>query len=170
MGAILFAPRAVYPIHGRGGVTWIDPARIDDPTCQDDAEFLVQLTVESALAQYRIDTERIILAGFSQGGIIAATVGPRSLHRFAGVVAMAGQYLPKFDAPPKATGDHPPRFYFMIGEHDRSVAVESYHLAVEEFTAAGFAAKLRIYPNVGHQFPTSRDEELREALDFVLQR
>lgn len=168
MGAIVIAPQAIFPIPGQGGVTWIDPNRIDDPTCQDDAEFLVQLTVEYALANHRIDKERMILVGFSQGGIIAVAAAPRSKYRFAGAIPMAGEYLPRFDAPPKAVGDSAPRFYFMIGERDRDVAVASYRLAVKEFTAAGYVAKLRIYPRVGHRFPDDRDKELRRAIDFVL--
>lgn len=166
MGAILMAPQAVFPIPGSGGPTWIDPNRINDPTCTDDALFLVELTLEQALRDYRIDKEHMILTGFSQGGIITTTSAPRTTHRFAGAIPMAGGYLPRFDAPPKATGDRPTRFYFMIGEREQ--AVPQYELAVKDFTAAGFQARLRICPGVGHTFPKDWEREAREALDFVL--
>ena len=79
---------------------------------------------------------------------------------------MATGYIRELDSPPKATGDRPPRFYFMVGERDRPV--EQMRLAARDFSKAGYETKLRIYPDAGHTFPFNRDEELRRALDFVL--
>jgi dienelactone hydrolase len=72
--------------------------------------------------------------------------------------------------PPEATGDRSPRFYFMAGERDRAAPAETLHLAAEDYAAAGFPSKARIYPKVAHRFPIHRDDELRTALDFVLER
>ena len=43
-------------------------------------------------------------------------------------------------------------------------------MAVTDFAEAGYDVKLRVYPKVGHVFPLNRGEELRKALDFVLDR
>ena len=168
IGAILIAPRAVFRTPDGTGITWIDPDRTHDPACTDDGQYLVQLAVETALGRYRIDKERMVLTGFSQGGIIAISSGPRSPHRFAGVIPMGAGYLRRFDAPPETAGERPPRFYFMQGELERNH--DQIRLAIADFKKAGFPTELRIYPNAGHRFPVERDEELRRALESVLQR
>ena len=43
-------------------------------------------------------------------------------------------------------------------------------VAAKDYAAAGFETGLCVYPDVGHRFPINRDEELRKALAFVLQR
>jgi len=55
-----------------------------------------QLAIERLIARERdrgIDTSRIVLAGFSQGGAIALQTGLRHANRLAGIVAMS-TYLP----------------------------------------------------------------------------
>ena len=166
MGAILIAPQAVIPLGG--GFSW-NQADTND-SLGDNAEFLVRLTVEFAMKNYRIDRERTVLTGFSEGGGGCRWIGPRPPYMFAGVIPMGCDYIRDFDAPPKAIGDRPPRFYFMAGERDHAVTAEQLHMAAKDFAAAGFKTKVRVYPKVGHRFPINRDTELRKALDFVLQR
>jgi predicted esterase len=166
MGAILVAPQAVYPTAGSSGFTWMGADTLDS-LC-DDAEHLVRLTFEFAVENYLIDEERTVLTGFSEGGFVSQGVGPRPPYLFTGVIPMGCTYIRGHDAPPKAIGDRPPRFYFMIGERDR--VVEEVPVAAKDYTAAGFESAFRIYPKVGHRFPINRDEELGKALDFVLQR
>jgi predicted esterase len=164
MGAILVAPQALYELNGTFGCNWLKPG---DET-PDEAEVVVRLAVERTKARYKIDERRTILTGFSLGGFVAHAVGARRPYAFAGVIPMAGLYIREYDNPARPTGDRPPRFYFMCGEHDGNL--EQNHLAVQDFTAAGFAVKLRVYPGVGHTFPRDWAQEAREALDFVLDR
>ncbi len=166
MGAVLIAPQAVIPMGP--GFSW-NNADTNDSLC-DNAEFLVRLTVEFAMDNYRIDKERTVLTGFSEGGFMSQMVGPRPPYLFTGVIPMGCGYLREFDEPSKAVGDRPPRFYFMAGERDRAVPAVQLRLAAKDYVAAGFRSKVRIYPKVAHAFPINRDEELRTALDFVLRR
>ena len=166
MGAILIAPQAVTR-HG-GGFSWNKADTNYD--YGDNAEFLLGLTVEFASKNYRIDWDRAVLTGFSEGGAVCRSVGPRPPHVFAGVIPMGCDYLPEFDKPTPAVGSRAPRFYFMAGALDPVVPADQQRLAAKDFTAAGFETEYFIYPNVGHAFPLNRDEELRKAVEFVLQR
>jgi predicted esterase len=166
MGAILIAPQAVYPHPGSSGFTW-QGRDTNDSLC-DDAEYLVRWTFEFAVKKYNIDRDRMVLTGFSEGGFVSQSVGPRTPHMFTGVIPMGSTYIREYDAPPKATGDRPPRFFFMSGEHDRTA--NEMPAAAEDYKAAGYETGLRIYPNVGHSFPNNRDEELGKAIEFVLRR
>ena len=164
IGAILVAPQAVHRVNGGTGFSWL--ARGDQSV--DEADFLVKLTLEMVTKKFKIDSKRTVLTGFSQGGFVAHAVGAKQPYKFSGVIPMAGGYIPAIDAPAKATGDAPPRFYFMVGEHDRPL--EQMRQAAEDFAAAGFDVKLRIYPGVGHTFPKNTVEELHDALEYVLER
>lgn len=166
IGAIIIAPQAVHPFGG--GFSWA--AKDTNYSLGDDAEFLVRLTVEFASNNYQIDWKRAVLTGFSEGGGVCRWVGPRPPYNFVGVIPMGCDYLREYDEPPKAIGDRPPRFYFMAGELDHAAPADQLHLAAKDYNAAGFQTQVRIYPDVGHNFPIKRDEELRKALDFVLQR
>ena len=158
-GAILVAPDAVRRVRGANGFDWRNV---------DEADFLLDLTLEFVRERYKIDAERIVLTGFSQGAYIAYAVGARHPQKFIGVIPMAGGYISSLDAPPQAAGERRPRFYFMVGEKDR--AVVPCREAAKAFAAAGYDVKLRVYPDVGHRFPKDRDRELREALAYVLDR
>jgi predicted esterase len=158
-GAILVAPSAIQPVEGSVGFSWPNP---------EDADVLIEMTLEHIRQQYKIDDKRIILTGFSQGGFISHALGVRHPERFVGVIPMGGGYWPHVDAPPEVNDKHVPRYYFMVGEYDDALAEN--RKAVADFAAAGYMVQLRIYPGVGHRFPISREEELRKALAFVLSR
>jgi predicted esterase len=155
-GAVLIAPQAVDRVPG-AGFSW-------GPL--DDAEILIDLTLKFAKEQCAMDEGRVILTGFSQGGYIAAALGMRYPERFYGVIPMGNPYLPQIDKPrPVVEGQETPRFFFMVGENDhlREQSERSY----QDYKEAGYEAKMRVYPGVGHTFPSDNDEELRAALDWV---
>ena len=132
----------------------------------EEAETLVQLTIEYVRHLHQIDDNHIVLTGFSQGGFMAMAVGARNPETFAGVIPMAGGYIPAIDTPPPAP-PQAPRFFFMVGSQDE--AKLQCREAAKDFEAAGYAVKLRIYPGVGHTFPRWTNRELGKALKFVLE-
>ena len=155
IGAILVLPQGAAKIgQGRG---WIDV---------ELADAIVLWTIDYARENLEVDWDRVVLTGFSEGGFMAMAIGVRHPHLFAGVIPMAGGYIPSIDAPPKAReGD--PRYYFMVGSHDG--AAERVRLAAADFEAAGYEVDLRILLGTGHSFPRARKQELGKALRFVLE-
>lgn len=156
-GAILIAPRALQPVEGTLGGAWGEA---------DEAELIVNEALEFAKKRFKIDDSRIVLTGFSQGAHIAAALGARNAARYRGVIPIGGSYLPELDQPERASGERRPRFCFLVGALDRAVAENRQ--AAEDFEKAGYEVKLDVYPDVGHEFPKSRGQELRDALEFVL--
>lgn len=131
----------------------------------EEAETIVKLTIEYVRKSHNIDDTRIVLTGFSQGGFMAMAIGARNPDVFAGVIPMAGGYNPAIDAPPPVPPKSP-RYFFMVGSQDE--AKPQCRRAMEDFEAAGYPAKLRVYPGVGHTFPRFTNRELGKALKFVL--
>jgi predicted esterase len=153
-GAILVVPRAVRPVGN--GFSW---------GSVNEADTIVQMTLEYVKSRLAVDEKKIVISGFSQGGFMAMAVGLRHPDLFAGVIAMAGGYIPEVDAPLEA-GPKAPRYYFMAGDQDR--AVKAAKRASRDFKAAGYRVKLRVLLDTGHTFPKDRERELGRALRFVL--
>jgi predicted esterase len=155
-GAILAVPQGLMPVgdgFGWGSV--------------DEADAIFQRVLEEVGRQYAVDPARVVLTGFSQGGFIALTLGLRYPHRFAGVIPMAGPYIPEVDAPPPArAGD--PRYYFIVGARDRMGG--DVRRAAKDYESAGFDVKLRVVPGTGHNFPENSHRELTNALEWILDR
>jgi len=153
--AIVVAPWGHSPIYN--GSSWTDLF---------EAETIVELTIDWVAERYPIDRQRIVLSGFSQGGYMSYAIAVRRPELFAGVIPMGSGYVPSFDKPPQA-GEHRPRYYFMIGVDDKSVAQTKR--AAADFEAAGYEVDLRVYPQSGHSFPAvGKNRELTKALLFVL--
>jgi phospholipase/carboxylesterase len=80
---------------GLAGYGWfpIGPDRPPDPEAVARAPKLVQAFLEEALERYPIDRRKLILLGFSQGGVIAYDLALRDPERYAGLVALSA-WLP----------------------------------------------------------------------------
>ncbi len=146
--------------HGMGttdtGFFWRD---------EDEATAIVEVTLDWAAARHPIDTDRVVLTGFSQGGGMALVVGFSRPELFRGVIPMAHGFEPVLDAPPPArTGA--PRFYLMVGAFDDHI--DDVRAAARALEAAGYATAMRVYPKAGHTYPRFRDHELGKALRWVL--
>jgi predicted esterase len=153
-GAILVAPDALRPY--ASGYQW---------RFVDESVWLVTHTIDSMIERYAVDESRIMLTGFSQGAYVAMIAGLRQPERYCGLALVSGFYDPEDWAMPPLSQDNPLKVQFLTGSEDRSAP--SYRQAVKVFKAAGWEAKLRIYPGVGHVFPTQDMSDLKRVLGFV---
>jgi len=155
-GAILAVPQGVRRVGN--GYFWGNV---------EEADAILQLTLEQVKERFAVDEGQIVLTGFSQGGFMAMALGLRHPELFVGVIPIAGGYIPEIDAPTEAAIIKP-RYYFIVGEDDE--AAREVRLAVKDFKAAGYDVKLRILHDTGHTFPRETNRELGRALDYVLGR
>ncbi|HEY1058627.1 MAG TPA: alpha/beta hydrolase [Limnobacter sp.] len=94
-----------------------------------------------------IASERIVLAGFSQGGAIAYQTGLRSEVPLGGIVALS-TYLPceqTLDAERSPANQNTPIFA-AHGEHDDVVVVERGQRAVQLLSDRGYRVSWHTYP------------------------
>jgi len=99
----VFPHAPIRPVTVNGGArmrAWYDIVALDRRSVQDEAGIRESARSASALiARERergIAAERIVLAGFSQGGAIALFAGLRESERLAGILALS-TYLPLAD-------------------------------------------------------------------------
>ncbi len=138
----------------------------------NDLEWAKQEVLERFVAickEYPVDPQRVVLAGFSQGGGLAARMVLSGMIQARGLV-LVGPFLMDVNVLVPLMLAHPPqglRVYLVAGHKDR------YCLGVAQQMAGllpqyGATCKLDVYPDLEHSFPTDFERKLPEALNFVL--
>ena len=155
LGAVIAAPSALRPGPRGQGFSW---------TFRDEAEWWVLRAIERVSEKYPIDSERIVLAGFSQGANIALSVGFKYPDHFTGLLPVASHYEPHLMPSPTNGG---PRVYLLTGALDP--AAKTFVEAHDSLAAAGLEVRLRVIPQLGHSYPVNSAKELRTALRFLLE-
>lgn len=99
-----------------------------------------------ALIESGIQSDRILLAGFSQGGAIAYYLGLRSEHRLAGIIALS-TYVPAQDSLNEQMNSHT-EVPILIGHglHDPLVPEELGRSASDLLTKLGRDVRYYTYP------------------------
>ncbi|BBP02156.1 alpha/beta hydrolase [Sulfuriferula nivalis] len=151
------------PVTINGGYVmpaWYDIQSADITQQQDDAGFeQSRLIIDGLIADeisLGIPQERIMLAGFSQGGAIALYSGLSSELPLAGIAALSS-YLPTLPA----LKQNPPPIWMAHGKHDDIIP-----LAVAEASwsaAPSYMPERHTYP-MGHEISMEEITDLRTWL------
>ena len=103
--------------------------------------------LDAELARYRLGPDRLVLAGFSQGTMLALHVGLRRSIAPAAIVGYSGllagpEHLGEITARPPVLLIH--------GEADDLIPVDALHIAREQLAAAGIKVEWHVRPRLGH--------------------
>ncbi len=127
----------------------------------------VQAFIEREMAR-GIPSEKIILAGFSQGGVIALHTGLRFSHRLAGILALS-TYLYDFRSTEAERTDANLAIPIMIahGTHDPMIPVMRAATSRENLIRLGYDVRWYDYP-MGHQVCLEEVEEISSFFQEIL--
>ncbi len=134
---------------------WDDPQQAEAEITQQYAEICELMPV---------DASRVVLAGFSQGGGLAARAAANQHIPAAGFLAVAPALL-DFEVFEKDLADRKTlRGLIMAGELDVrwAAAAQRIHQSMQ---TAGLASELYLYPDLGHDFPPDFHEKLSRFLN-----
>ena len=168
----VFPHAPVRPVTINGGMrmrAWYD-IREMSLTNRADAEGVREsmATVETLVAreiERGIPRERILLAGFSQGGAVTLAAAANGLQ-VAGFIALS-TYLPMApDAPPAADAPRPPVF-MAHGSFDPVVPLAAGQLGAQQMRALGFDVDWHAYP-MQHQVCAEEIADLAAWMDARL--
>ncbi len=120
-----------------------------------------------AAKNYRIDTDRIYLSGFSGGGKVAGMVSIDFANLFKGAIYICGtehwtSHPPKLFDQVKAN-----RYVFLTGTEDfnRDLTGDTYY----KYKKAGLRnIKLMVVPRMRHENPSTRN--FRTAINYLDER
>ncbi len=115
---------------------------------------------------YSLDTSRIVLLGYSQGGGNALYTAFSNPDRFHAVISVAGYYEGLvLDSLLTQESAKNTSVYLMIGEKD--YLFESNQKAEQAMQEHGMRVKLVVYPGLGHAFPANGVAEIGKALTWI---
>lgn len=154
---------ASLPVTINGGYimpAWYDIRSADITQQQDDAGLARSKLIVDGLIDEEINLgiapERIILAGFSQGGAVALYSGLSSSHALAGIAALSS-YLPKLST----TKQSPPAIWVAHGKYDDIIPLPTYEASW--FAAPSLTPERHIYP-MAHEINMTEIADLRTWL------
>lgn len=167
----IFPHAPIRPVTINGGMSmrsWFDIVSLDRSGPMDEAGFRAssQRLVEIIEREHGrgIPYDRIVLAGFSQGGAIAAYTALRFEFSLAGMMALS-TYLP---LPAGADGDlpqpHDLPIFMAHGAFDPVLPIALGKAARDSLSAGGFTVEWREYPMAHAVCP----QEILDIRDWLL--
>ena len=141
-------PRAPRRIADFDGYQWYDPQQAGQPDGGELQESLDELsaTLQVLVDAGGVDAGRLVLGGFSQGGLMAAAYCARSLSPKPPAIVILSGYLPPHERLPDLSG----LFVFLGHGQDDPVVPVTWGLGLaRRLELAGAAVESHTYPG-GH--------------------
>ena len=157
------------PLGGEGAVGYgwfplsaVQPA-IDGPI--EEAVALVERFLETAIARYAIHPRKLVVLGFSQGGVLAYRLALSAPRRFAGLVALSSWLPPQMLAQlPEADGRQELPTLVQHGSGDEIIAVARAQQSMEALRSLHVPVTYREY-EMGHEISAESLADLSQWLE-----
>jgi predicted esterase len=147
------------------GQTWY-PYSFLSPIPQNEPGITSALGVIARLVDStHLDSERVVILGFSQGGCLALEFAARNPRRYAAVVALSGGLIGPPGTPRDYAGSMETTPVFVgCSDIDAHIPLERVRESAEVFRRMGAAVDERIYRGMGH---TINEDELNAVRALV---
>ncbi|MCK5901654.1 MAG: alpha/beta fold hydrolase [Cocleimonas sp.] len=150
----IFPHAPVRPVtlnHGDEMRAWYDLLSLEPGKTANEADILttvawINTLIDNEIAN-GIAADKIVLAGFSQGGVIALHTGLRYPQPLAGIMALS-TYLPFAPQTLKQVSDGQSRLpiFAAHGSNDPVIPLLSWHIYALKLEASGFKVEAHQYP------------------------
>jgi len=140
-----------------------DGPRIVESEAEASRQTLLRF-IEQLQVAYGIAAHRTVIAGFSQGGILSASVGLSTPQRVAGFGVLSGRILPELEphlAPREQLATQ--NAFIAHGQHDSKLPVAWAHKADQWLTALEVPHTTRLYP-IDHTISSAMASDFLEWL------
>lgn len=164
--------RAVTINGGMPMPAWYDILTFDDPPLREaeadvrDAANEIGTLIEREISR-GVPSERIVLAGFSQGGAMALHVGLREERRLAGIMVLSGyMVLPQTFATERTAANAQTPLFMAHGSLDPTVPLGLYRQAAQTLRAAQYNVANHEY-RMGHSLCLPEVHDIRQWLQTL---
>jgi predicted esterase len=168
----LHHPQFAYLAPQAAGNTWY-PYSFLEPMARNEPGLSSALqAVADVLAQVEaagIAAQRIVLAGFSQGGCLAAEFVARQARRYGGLLVFSGGLIGPPGAPRDYAGSLAGTPVFLgCSDVDFHIPLARVEETAVTLTNLGAQVNKQIYPGMGHTIVQDEIEQAREIVDSVM--
>jgi len=154
-------------VEGMVGYGWF-PLSAAQPAIEgplEEAAAALERFLDAALARYPVDPRKLVLLGFSQGGVLAYRLALAAPRRFAGLAALSSWLPPQLVAAlPAAEGRDELPTLVQHGTADELIAVERAQQSLEALRALHVPASYREY-EMGHEISAESLGDLAQWLE-----
>lgn len=171
----VFPNAPIQPVTINGGMrmrAWYDVLTIDLPRREDaDGVYASEQAIYALLEREKqrgIPAERIVLAGFSQGGAMALHTGLRYPNQLAGILALSC-YIPladRLDRERRPANQHTPIF-MAHGDYDAVIQMRYGQQSAELLEKLGYRVEWQDY-GMGHEVCWEEIRDIAKWLERVL--
>lgn len=170
LAGVLRHPDFAYLAPQARGNTWypysfLAPLQQNEPGLSSALQIIAELMAQ--IEQAGITSERIVLAGFSQGACLACEFVARHARRYAGLLAFSGGLI----GPPGTPRNYPGSLagtpvFLGSSDPDPHIPVGRVHETASVLHEMGGVVDKRLYPHMGH---TIIQDEIDHAQMIVSQ-
>jgi predicted esterase len=170
-GFVLVVPHSSQPISSEE-FCWDKP---------DRSERDVAWAYKQVQDKYKIDPDKVIVAGFSQGAALAMYLTLNRTFPCRGFIAVAASDCVAPEDKPASQRDHPSEAFAsftrakdvrglkgVIIMGDKDAFLPKIRLLLEGMVERGLDCKIDVVQNLGHEFPTDFDKRLESATNFLI--
>jgi phospholipase/carboxylesterase len=152
---------------GAVGFGWF-PLSATQPAVEgpiEDAAVVLERFLDAALARYSVDPRKLVLLGFSQGGVLAYRLGLAAPRRFAGLAALSSWLPPQMVAAlPAADGRDELPTLVQHGSADEIIAVARAQQSIDALRSLRVPVVYREY-EMGHEINAESLTDLSQWLE-----
>jgi len=173
----IFPHAPVRPVTLNNGMemrAWYDLLSLDRSKTANEEDVLTSVSWINQMIDDEIlagtPSENILLAGFSQGGVIALHAGLRYPKKLAGIMALS-TYLPFKENAMSQTNENQKgmSIFAAHGKHDPVITIESYQDYVPFLASNGFDVDDHVYP-MEHSLCMDEINDISAWLQKTLQK
>ncbi len=163
------APISMQLGYGVTGHAWFSLDEGDARAVEEarTSENRIATLVEEVTAQYEVEPERVVLGGFSQGGMLTLQVGLTRPEVFRGLAVLSGKFPQPEELIPRLQAQREQSIFVSHGTADHMIAVEEGRQAVGLLKQAGYRPEYHEY-EMGHQITADVVADLSNWLGRVL--
>ncbi len=131
----------------------------------EEAAAMVERFLDAALARYAVNPRKLVIMGFSQGGVLAYRVALAAPRRFAGLAALSSWLPPQLlTTMPPADGRDELSTLVQHGTHDEIIAVARAQQSADALRTLRVPVLYREY-EMGHEMNADSLLDLARWLD-----
>jgi predicted esterase len=121
---------------------------------------------------YTLDTDHIVLGGYSMGGGLAVWMALHQVINARGFISLGPAMMPgELEALPALLEQQRPmnlRGYFIVGDED-AMCLQASRSILEIMQTYGLAGELRVVPHMDHGYPPNFMDLVRDGLAYIEQ-